>query len=304
MTSPTDMAGHPDVAEISDLAEGLLPLSRTTDIRRHLDTCELCADVYASLAEIRGLLGTLPGPPSMPADVAGRIDAALAAEALLDATAPEPTAASSARVMLSAPQGTGHPPVSRETPASTDRPAGTARRSSTGPGRKGGKRSGRRGLAALGAVFAAATLGIGAVIVSSLDDGAPSKEAGGHPTAPADTFSEGKLKQRVSALLAENQGARSETRAPRSFGAESETTGENRLFTHPTVPACIQQGIGRKAAALATEEGVYQGRKALLVILPEPSDDRRVTVYIVEATCVDAPSTSTARVLLQRSYAR
>ena len=89
MTSTTDTAGHPDVAEISDLTEGLLPPSRTADVRRHLDGCALCADVYASLEEIRGLLGTLPGPPRMPADIAGRIDAALAAEALLNATAPE-----------------------------------------------------------------------------------------------------------------------------------------------------------------------------------------------------------------------
>lgn len=89
MTSTTDMAGHPDVAEISDLSEGILPPPRSADVRRHLDDCELCADVYASLEEIRDLLGTLPGPPRMPADVAGRIDAALAAEALLNATEPE-----------------------------------------------------------------------------------------------------------------------------------------------------------------------------------------------------------------------
>ena len=91
MTSTTDMAGHPDVTEISDLTEGLLPPSRTADVRRHLDECELCADVYTSLEEIRGLLGSVPGPTRMPADVAGRIDAALAAEALLDATAPDVT---------------------------------------------------------------------------------------------------------------------------------------------------------------------------------------------------------------------
>ena len=105
MTSTTDTAGHPDVAEISDLTEGLLPASRTADVRRHLDECELCADVLASLEEIRGLLGTLPGPPQMPADVAGRIDAALAAEALLQATAPEV-------VNAPAPVETAH--VSRE----------------------------------------------------------------------------------------------------------------------------------------------------------------------------------------------
>ena len=78
MTSTTDMAGHPDVAEISDLTEGLLPPSRTADVRRHLDGCELCADVHSSLEEIRGLLGTLPGPPRMPDDVAGRIVATVA----------------------------------------------------------------------------------------------------------------------------------------------------------------------------------------------------------------------------------
>ncbi|MGW1135967.1 zf-HC2 domain-containing protein, partial [Streptomyces zhihengii] len=88
MTSSTDADRHPDVSEISDLTEGLLPPSRAAELRRHLDDCPLCADVHASLEEIRGLLGTLPGAGRMPADVAGRIDAALAAEALLSATAP------------------------------------------------------------------------------------------------------------------------------------------------------------------------------------------------------------------------
>ncbi|WP_373569073.1 anti-sigma factor family protein, partial [Streptomyces alfalfae] len=81
MTATTDSAGHPEVTEISDLTEGLLSPSRTSAVRRHLDGCELCADVYASLEEIRDTLGTLPEPPRMPADIAGRIDAALAAEA-------------------------------------------------------------------------------------------------------------------------------------------------------------------------------------------------------------------------------
>ena len=70
MTSTTDTAGHPDVEEISDLTEGLLPDTRTAEVRQHLDGCELCADVHASLTEIRGLLGALPEPPRMPEDVA------------------------------------------------------------------------------------------------------------------------------------------------------------------------------------------------------------------------------------------
>ncbi|NUP39526.1 MAG: hypothetical protein HOY76_21565, partial [Streptomyces sp.] len=77
MTSSTDTDEHPEVTEISALAEGLLPPDRTADVRGHLAACELCADVQASLDEIRSLLGTLPGPVQMPADIAGRIDAAL-----------------------------------------------------------------------------------------------------------------------------------------------------------------------------------------------------------------------------------
>lgn len=71
MTSTTDMAGHPDVAEISDLTEGLLAPSRTADVRQHLDECELCADVFASLEEIRGcsaLFRVRPACPTMSPD--------------------------------------------------------------------------------------------------------------------------------------------------------------------------------------------------------------------------------------------
>ncbi|MDN0199325.1 hypothetical protein [Streptomyces sp. S.PNR 29] len=327
MTSTTDMAGHPDVAEISDLTEGLLPPSRTADVRRHLDECELCADVHASLEEIRGLLGTLPGPPRMPADVAGRIDAALAAEALLDATTPEPTTpeltsheptsheltsheptetASTASVGAprSVPEGDDSARVSRETSAPADRPGGHARASTTGPGRKDRKRIGRRRIAALGAVFTAAALGFGSLLVSSLNDGKPSHDtAGEHQSASADTFSAGKLEGQVADLLAKSQKSDKSSRAPHSFGVESTPdTNKPNLFAD-TVPDCVRQGIGRSDTALATEEGTYKGTKALLVVLPDTSDATRVTVYIVDSTCVKHPS-ATAKVLLQQSYAR
>ncbi len=287
-SSTTDMTGHPDVAEISDLTEGLLPPSRTTDVRRHLETCELCTDVYTSLEEIQGLLGTLPGPERMPDDVAARIDAALAAEAPLSAT----TADDGAR-------------VSRETSASTDRPAGNARPSSTGPGRKERRRGGRRRIAVLGAVAAAATLGLGSVVVSSLTGSDPADDtAHGQQTALADTFSEGKLKEQVAGLIADEQGTRNGSRTPRSFGMESETGAENHVFKQPTVPECVQRGIGRDDAALATKEGVYKGKEALLVVLPDAANDSRVTAYIVESACMGQPSVSKAKVLLKHSYAR
>ncbi|MEV5660615.1 anti-sigma factor family protein [Streptomyces flaveolus] len=293
------MAGHPDVAEISDLAEGLLPPSRTTDVRRHLETCALCADVYASLEEIQGLLGTLPGPQRMPDDVAGRIDAALAAEALLSATAPALSAAPAADEDES--RDATH--VSRETSA-TDRPSGRARTSTTGPGRKDRRRIGRRRIAVLGAVAAAAALGIGSVIVSSVTGGSsPDDTAHGQQTAPVDTFSETKLQKQVTDLIGDGQGTRSGPRTPHSFGTEPET--ENHVLTQPTVvPECVQKAIGRDDAALATEEGVYKGKEALLVVLPDTLNDSRVTAYIVDSSCVDQPAVGKATVLLKHSYTR
>ncbi|MEU0389595.1 anti-sigma factor family protein [Streptomyces chartreusis] len=304
MTSTTDMAGHPDVAEISDLTEGLLAPSRSTDVRRHLDGCELCADVYASLEEIRGLLGTLPGPPRMPADVAGRIDAALAAEALLNATRPEAT--ESQPPVSAAPRSTskddGGAHVSRETSMPADRPAGRPRSSTTGPGRKGRTRN--RRIAVLGSVFTVAALGLGSVLLSSLGDGKPPHDtAGGQQTAPADTFSEGKLEKQVTDLLAQKQSKKGGgSRTP--FGTETAPgTNHPQVFREPTVPGCVRDGIGRKDTALAVENGRYQGKKAMLVLLPDASDATRVTAYIVDATCVDhAASAAEGKVLLQRSY--
>lgn len=296
MTS-TDTAGHPDVAEISDLTEGLLPPARSADIRQHLDACELCTDVRASLEEIRGLLGTLPGPTHMPADVAGRIDAALAAEALVSATAPDSKGAARA-------DERAH--VSRETAAPADRPAGHARVSTSGPGRKGRKRGGRRRIAVLGAVFTAAALGLGSVLLSTLDDGKqPDDTAQGRQSASADTFSEGKLESQVAGLLAKNDSGGS-SRTPRSFGLESDRgNNEPKILKEPAVPSCVREGIGRNDTALAAEEGTYQGTEAMLVVLPDPADASRVTAYIVDSTCVGQPSASaTAKVLLKESYPR
>ncbi|WP_329441942.1 hypothetical protein [Streptomyces canus] len=297
MTSTTDTAGHPDVAEISDLTEGLLPASRTADVRQHLGECELCADVHASLEEIRGLLGTLPGPPQMPSDVAGRIDAALAAEALLQATAPEV-------VNAPAPVETAH--VSRETSPTAARPTGHARPATTGPGRKDRKRIGRRKVAVLGAVFTVAALGFGTVLLSALDDGKPTGAAHGRATTSADTFSASGLERQVSDLLTKKSATSGGSRAPHtSMGANTVPgSGDPRILVTPEVPQCIQNGIHTSDAPLATEDGVYKGTEALLVVLRDPSDSTRVTAYIMDASCVKNAPTGTAKVLLKQIYAR
>ncbi|WP_030938927.1 anti-sigma factor family protein [Streptomyces sp. NRRL S-646] len=304
MTSTTDMAGHPDVAEISDLTEGLLPPSRTADVRRHLDECELCADVYTSLEEIRGLLGSVPGPTRMPAAVAGRIDAALAAEALLNATAPE---VMDAPELVGASRSTDDAGdsarVSRETSATADRPAGHSRAATTGPGRKQRKKGGRRRVAILGTVFTVAALGFGSVLLTSLNDGKPpASEAQGRKSATEDTFSEAKLEDQVTGLL-KSQSPDSGSHAPHSLGVEG-GTNQPKVFKAPTVPDCVRNGIGRTDPALAAKPGTYKRTDVLLVVMSDASASTKVTAYIVDASCVSHASTVKAKVLLTHSYTR
>ncbi|MGW7084977.1 hypothetical protein ACWGH2_16005 [Streptomyces sp. NPDC054871] len=321
MTTTTDSAGHPEVAEISDLTEGLLTPSRTADVRRHLDDCSLCADVYDSLEEIRGMLGTLPGPPRMPADVAGRIDAALAAEALLDSIAPGSVEIAPGSVESvdpdPAPQPTAAARVSRETtpasverPEPADRPAGHPR-ASTGPGRRSRFRGGRRRNVVLGAVFTAAAIGLGSLLIQNVGNDSAGRDdtASGH-TDSAHAFSEGTLKGQVTDLLsnAPTKGPDSSGSDEPSFGVRSspESPKDQKLREATvTVPKCIQLGIGDRTL-LAAEEGTYQGKDAYLVVASHDSDATKVSAYVIDATCVDKASSATAagKVLLTNSYAR
>ncbi|MFE4817958.1 anti-sigma factor family protein [Streptomyces sp. NPDC056704] len=313
MTSTTDTAGHPDVAEISDLSEGLLPPSRTADVRRHLDECVLCADVYDSLEEIRGLLGTLPGPTRMPDDVAGRIDAALAAEALLSATAPDRETAEGDSAIVSRETslaGASHTSGEPSPASLTDRPSGRPH-AATGPGRSRRGRRGRRRVVVLGTVFTAAALGLGTILVQSLGDGSGKSPQTVTQQGAKDTFSEGKLKTQVADLLAKNKSARTPSASPkRPWGVQSNEAGNgsagvDTLIT-PTVqvPDCIQKGTGSTATILAAQQGTYKGTTVYLVVVPDASDSTKVTAYIVEAACVKQASASPGKLLLTHSYAR
>lgn len=289
MTSTTDTAGHPDVAEISDLTEGLLPPDRSTDVRRHLDACEACADVFASLEEIRGLLGSVPAPEPMPADVAHRIDAALAAEAHREDSG-------------------GH--VSRETSLPSDRPAGRPQ-AATGPGRKGSERGRRRRRVALGAVLTAAVLGTGSLLLQSFG-GASGTSTHTKPALSAGPFSGTSVHSQVKDLLATKKGIQRDPdgQRPRA-GVKSEentpgsTQSANTLIqTLPPVPDCVRKAITTTGDVLGAKPGTYAGRSAYLVVLPDTDDSTRVTAYVVEATCVGRQSSAVGKVLLKQSFAR
>ncbi|AQA12889.1 hypothetical protein [Streptomyces malaysiensis] len=321
MTSSTDTDEHPEVAEISALTEGLLSPSRAVDVRTHLASCVLCTDVWESLDEIRSLLGTLPGPVRMPAEIAGRIDAALAAEALLDATAPEGVA----DVSRETPEPE---PVSRETadstssssgsdtvqPASktstaTDRPAGRPRgatgpgRGSTGPGtRPGGARRWRK--VVLGGACAAAVIGIGSFFIpsgSSGDHGDADQQAhASQSSAGKSTLSSGTLKDRVHELLAD----RKSTASDGVTGQGNSPDVPLRADDDPEVPSCVQSGTGRKEPALAAQQDTYDGQTAYIVVLPHPSDSTRVDAFVIDASCVSASPSTPGELLVTRTYPR
>ncbi|MFD7200300.1 anti-sigma factor family protein [Streptomyces sp. NPDC059893] len=309
MTSTTDTAEHPEIDEISDLTEGLLSPSRTEEVREHLNSCELCADVHASLEEIRGTLGTLPGPVHMPADIAGRIDAALAAEALLDTKTPAVTEDEAEAQSASLVSRETTPADSPTTPA--DRPSGHPR-AATGPGRGGRARTRRRRGAALGAVFTAAAIGLGVLLLQNgggTPTGAPES---GTPrqASSALSFSENKLESQVQNLLTEESSAPSDssTSKPSVDIQQSgpKTPRENSPMRGKTVvvPDCIQRGTGRQTPALAIERGDYKGTTAYLVVLPHASDPAQVSAYVIDATCVKQPSSAPGKLLLTHSYTR
>ncbi|MGK4582106.1 hypothetical protein [Kitasatospora sp. HPMI-4] len=181
---------HPDIELLADLAEGLVAPEPASDLHRHLAGCPDCEDTFAALAEVRSLLGAVEAPP-LPADVAERIDAALAAEAAhLAAAEPLRAEAQPAGAQPAEPQPTDSDRLSgraaptertvrpaQAVPAPPNRPADRARPGSpatatSGPDRAGGPgrsapagRRRRRGRLVLGAAALIAVLGIGGLIV-------------------------------------------------------------------------------------------------------------------------------------------
>ncbi|MFI2201978.1 anti-sigma factor family protein [Streptomyces sp. NPDC020192] len=283
----TDTAGHPDVEEISDLTEGLLSPDRSTDIRRHLETCDPCADVHASLEEIRGFLGSAPEAEPMPADVAARIDAALAAE--------------------------GH--VSRETSAPADRPADRPAghpQATTGPGRKKSGRGRRRRTVLLGTVLTATVLGAGSLVIQSLTGGSSTTTAHSTPSPSISAFSGTSVQNQVHDLLVTKKTLQPgyNSQRPRSGVTDDHSTptgtesANTLLQTQISVPDCVRLAIPRSGQALAAKTGSYGGKSAYLVVLPDPDDSTQVTAYVVDAACVRQQPGTAGTVLLKHTFAR
>lgn len=343
MTSPpfpSGMDDHPEVDEISAFTEGQLTPERSTAVREHLAACALCADVRDSLDGIRELLGTVPGPSRMPEDVASRIDAALAAEALLNATAPDEAADVSRGTELSGdktqspdreshvadvsrgctPSGdstrtSGREPqvadVSRETSRRAGaRPPGRPHGAS-GPGRRRGPRRWRAALIAVGAL---AGIGLGGTVmyaVSGTGSDNTTADRSGHPQEASEYQDGGDanteaLGKRVRALLKEGDGPSTASGSPKVETKQS-PGGESPLRDGgaTTMPSCVKEGIGRTEAPIAADSGVrYRGGPGYLVVLPHVGDPRLVDAYIVDPACTTGSKQGPGEVLTKHTYTR
>ncbi|MBK3544545.1 anti-sigma factor [Streptomyces sp. MBT60] len=321
MTPTPDLAQHPEVSEISDLTEGLLTPSRTAEVQQHIAECDLCAEVRDSLEEVRGLLGTMPDPEPMPEDIAARIDAALAAEALsTPSTENEPVVVSrettTAEGATTNRTATGSASVTGST-AAPDRPAGRSS-AATGPGRRPARR--RRRTVVLGTAFGAAVIGMSVFFLQSLSpsgDAAKSVTDGGVSAADssAPAYADGTLEAQVRDLLGDK--ASQQSPGVKKVPPEADTKSSSEALTpeaEPSrspmkapvvaVPPCVQKATGRTTPALALDEGTYRGTDAYLVVLPHTSDSSRVQAYVVASSCVDTAPESSGQLLLTRSYNR
>lgn len=294
MTSTTGHDPHPDVMEIADLTEGILPPERAAEVHAHVESCVQCGEVIASLQEIRGLLGGLPEPEPMPADVAARIDAALAAEARIDAALPHVPRETS----LPAPDAGG----AADVPRGTSAPAGRTS-APTGPGRS---RRRRRGLL-LGAASAATVLALTGVVYELASDS-------GSSSMSADSTAQRKAsaQSRDGSIAVGDQVARLLDGAGGKTGSSGGVTspmlsdhGDARVTgpggTAITVPGCVLKATQRTQQPLAADREPYEGIDSFLVVLADPADTARVDAFVVTAACTaDTPG----RVLFQDSYPR
>jgi hypothetical protein len=249
----------------------------------------------------------------MPSAVAGRIDAALAAEALLDSTASRAAAASAPEPPTDAGSGTDTDgDVSRETSAPAPGRTGALRPSGhpsgpTGPGR----RRARRRIAVLAGLAGAAACVLGVYLFGGFT-GTGSHDNATHETASAAArpsadggYTAQGLQDNVRRLLAtagQNQTNKTmglDTTSPDQAPADRQASPG----TAP-VPACVRQSTGRTETPVASELGSYEGTSVYLVVLPHAGDPALVDAYLVPAACTENPAEAPAKPLLTSTYPR
>jgi Putative zinc-finger len=322
-----DSSGHPDIETISEYVEDLLSAEATAELNEHLAVCADCRESLDALDEIRSLLGRTE-TPQLPDDIAIRIDAALAAEALLGAApATDDPGAVSERLQESrttVDHPSGRPPL----PTASKGPAGPSGRRPEPPGRRR-KRILRRvamGASALAAVglFVTATLTLrssGTASSSSAAAGNSSAQSAAGAGSPVTAFSDSGFTSQIQALLPGSAGRSSSAGTSRTsknpetsnnpqIAGNGERPGSSPASPGPAavpaaVPGCALQAVSRGSEQpLTTSRGSYHGTSVYALIYPDRSDPAHaVDAYLVDTSCT-APAGASSPVLLSRTVPR
>jgi hypothetical protein len=80
--TPSDESAHLSADKLADLDAGLLAADERAQADRHLSQCATCQATRAALADVTRQLGAAAWRDPIPADVATRVEAALAREAM------------------------------------------------------------------------------------------------------------------------------------------------------------------------------------------------------------------------------
>lgn len=267
------MTDHIDLDVIAALSEGLLDRREARRARLHLHSCANCAAQAAALAEVPAVLRRISRaePPPVPAWVAERLDAALAAEALTAGALTPGTGAN------------GTAPAERA-PAEVASIADGRRR------RRRGRAPGSRVLRPLAAAAAVCLLAGGGYAVfraaaphagstsaavshrpaatGTLHGGGPLIKRGGSPTASPGTTTPEVISSGVNyqpaQLQAQVESVLRQTATERHQGG----TGQNSPQLPASMNGCMQRVIGAQQPTLV-DEATYRSQRATVIVTPE-----------------------------------
>lgn len=297
----------PDVETLADLHAGALDDAETRRLMSHVRRCESCTAVLDALTAVQADLAALP-PEPMPAHVAARIDAALAAEAAAasgwsdaagwgsDQTVAVPHAAP--RPAPIAGTGPSQPPQGRPhgfaaAPAA-DAPAGAPPRV-TSLDEARARRSRRVRLLSVAA--AGVVLLGGGVVVATQFGGEQTPPTAQETTTPSDTapdvtqpggttmrqFDQSSLQANVGDVLSVGEvDEQGEAVNPEVSGDMADRIRRDRCLgsipNRPTQPV------------LAIEHATYEDQPAYIFVFESTNQDE-VEIVVVSDQCGDGPAT-------------
>lgn len=273
-------ADHLSLDALAELQEGIA--DNADALRRHLDGCAVCRKRAGQLRASRALLSTLPADP-MPADVAARIDAALAAEA-----APAPkfgpgadivpmrgrrswlrgpnlaaAAAGVAVLALASALVIGHNRGSKSPTESADKSRNTAAAPLAGakpPGLKQWQTGANYNTTNRAGLVSGIVLGNPPPFRSAVNGGAGPAPS---PSPPVNS--------------------------PQTTSSGQTSYSRDQLQDGPTVNACAELLVGHPVQPLAVDYARYDGVPAVILVLPGlQHPETNLSVYVIRSTCSDA----------------